>query len=308
MADPVKISDLPAIGSVQPNDILPIVDSALTQTSRCTASQIAQLGGGPPGDGTVTTGKIGNGQVTYPKIQNVTGDRVLGKTSGASGTVEEIPCTAFARSVLAAADGNAARALINDTPTFSGTMTVNGNANVNGNLSVTGSITGPVRTPDGTAAAPAYSFADDTDTGLARLSGGGSVSVVSDGVEQFRIGDDTIQTKIAGLSGLYPVGQCRTYVMFHSLFRSGYWGLNVTSVSRLGVGWYQVNFGPKLMPDTNYATVVSCAGHSTGFYGKIINVDSQYPPQTSYVRVRCVRGDVQNDFQDMDFVSVAIFR
>lgn len=58
-------------------------------------------------DNVVTTIKILNSNVTYAKIQNVTADRILGSILG--GVVEEIPITAFGRSLIDDADATAAR-------------------------------------------------------------------------------------------------------------------------------------------------------------------------------------------------------
>jgi hypothetical protein len=73
---------------------------------------------GTPADGSVTTAKIAAGAVvtagiassavTYAKIQNVSANVVLGRST-AGGVVEEIVCTAFGRSVLDDADAAAAR-------------------------------------------------------------------------------------------------------------------------------------------------------------------------------------------------------
>ena len=245
MPDPVKISDLPAISSVQPNDILPVVDAALTQTSKCTASQIAAIGGGPPGDGTVTTGKIAAGAVTYPKIQNVTGDRVLGKTSGASGTVEEIPCTAFARTLLAAADGNVARGLLNESATFTGTTTVNGNLALNGQA----------RALAGTASAPAYSFSGDTNCGIAQLGGVDTISLVTDGVERLRMTNTGMLAPIG--STMYPAYYCRGWLNWSPYWNTSTFGANnISSVTLLDTGYYKMNFTAQ-MPDDRYSVCAS---------------------------------------------------
>lgn len=57
--------------------------------------------------GTLVTGNIGDDQVTYTKIQNVSAtDRLLGRSTAGAGVVEEIPCTAAGRALLD--DANAA--------------------------------------------------------------------------------------------------------------------------------------------------------------------------------------------------------
>jgi hypothetical protein len=52
-------------------------------------------------DSGVTTDKIANGAVSYAKIQTTSAsDVLLGRSSASGGTVEEIPCTSAARSIL----------------------------------------------------------------------------------------------------------------------------------------------------------------------------------------------------------------
>lgn len=200
MADPVKISELPAITSVQPNDIIPIVDSGLTQTSKATAAQICAVGGGPPGDGMVTTPKLFNGAVTYPKIQNVTADRLLGRAAAGAGVVEEIPCTGFMRTVLAAADSTAACAAM-------GAL----------NSTVDASFTGPAKFSDGTATAPAISNIGDTNTGIFFPSAN-VIAFANDGYERFRIGEDgSLYSNFPGTSVSTEVRaayMCRAWINF----------------------------------------------------------------------------------------------
>lgn len=50
---------------------------------------------------TVGAAQIGSGAVSYAKMQDVSAtDRLLGRATSGAGVVEEIPCTAFARSLL----------------------------------------------------------------------------------------------------------------------------------------------------------------------------------------------------------------
>jgi hypothetical protein len=59
---------------------------------------------------TVSTAEIGDDQVTYAKIQNVSDtDKVLGRSTAGAGDIEEITCTAYARSLLDDANASAAR-------------------------------------------------------------------------------------------------------------------------------------------------------------------------------------------------------
>jgi hypothetical protein len=52
-------------------------------------------------DGAVTTAKIPDGAVTLAKMQTVGTDTLLGRATAATGAVEQIPCTAFGRTMLA---------------------------------------------------------------------------------------------------------------------------------------------------------------------------------------------------------------
>jgi hypothetical protein len=63
-----------------------------------------------PTDGSATTAKIVDANVTYAKIQNVSAtDRLLGRSTAGAGVVEEITCSAFGRSLIDDADAAAAR-------------------------------------------------------------------------------------------------------------------------------------------------------------------------------------------------------
>ena len=61
----------------------------------------------PPGS--IVTNMIANGAVTYPKIQNVNPNNVLGRANDGVGIVEEIPCTGVGRAVIGAANQPAAQ-------------------------------------------------------------------------------------------------------------------------------------------------------------------------------------------------------
>ncbi len=61
----------------------------------------------------ITTAKIADTNVTYAKIQNVSAtDKLLGRSTAGAGVVEEVPCTATGRSLIACADAAAVRAAI----------------------------------------------------------------------------------------------------------------------------------------------------------------------------------------------------
>ena len=68
------------------------------------------------GDMTVATNvvTIDSGAITYAKIQNISAtDKILGRSSAGAGVIEEITCTAFARSILDDADEATFKATVN---------------------------------------------------------------------------------------------------------------------------------------------------------------------------------------------------
>lgn len=180
MPESVKISELNSRQAV-PTDILPAIDSTFSQTVRVTAGDIAAIGGGPPGDGTVSTVKLANSSVTYPKIQNVVGDRLLGRNSSTTGVVEEVPCTALARSVLSQSTSAAMCAAM-------GALASTADA----------TFTGPIKFADGTAGAPSITNIGDTNTGMF-FPAENTIGFAGDGFERFRISDDgSIYTNYPG--------------------------------------------------------------------------------------------------------------
>lgn len=199
MPDSVKISELSPRQAVS-SDILPAVDSTFSQTVRVTAGQVAAIGGGPPGDTTVSTAKLINGAVTYPKIQDVAANRLLGRASSGSGTCEEIPCSAFMRNVLAQADSvNACAAM--------GTLLSTADA----------TFTGQLKLPTGSAAAPSLAHSGDADTGIF-FPFANTIGFANDGYERFRIAQDgSMYANFAGTAistELRAAFMCRAWVLF----------------------------------------------------------------------------------------------
>lgn len=196
----VKISELPVRQTALPDDIVPVVDAAETQTSTVTAAMIAAIGGGPPADSSVTTAKLANGAVTYPKIQNVTADRILGRATAGAGVVEEITCTPLARSVLAA---TTSAAMCSAMGALAST--------------VDATFSGPIKLADGTQGAPSLTNTGDTDTGLF-FPLDNAIGFATDGYERFRLGSDGTQYSnfpgTAVSTELRPQFVCRAWINF----------------------------------------------------------------------------------------------
>ena len=73
-------------------------------------SVLRRSGSGDLAFGTIVTNNIGDDQVTYAKVQDVSAtDRILGRSTAGAGIIEEIACTATGRSILDDASVGAVR-------------------------------------------------------------------------------------------------------------------------------------------------------------------------------------------------------
>ena len=204
MPEARKISELPTLTSVGPNDIVPIVDAALTQTSKVEAYKIAQLGGGPPGTNTVSTDKLQNGAVTVPKLgfsgPNLLTTRVA---AGAGAGDTEFACTAWARGLLAKPNAGEAYTYVGANPTFSG----------------------PVFVPYGSAGAPSYSFTESPTTGLFAIDD--SVAVSCGGVLRYLFSQaGNMYSVPAGGTELVPALPIRCFAVFTNAIGASTFTLN----------------------------------------------------------------------------------
>lgn len=231
-----------------------------------------------PTDGTVTTAKIVNSNVTYAKIQNVSAaDRLLGRSTAGAGVVEEITCTADARAILAAANVYAARAWV----CFDGTAS----SNLSGTYSQSGTTVTVTATAHGLVVGQQV-YADITSgTGV-------------DGLY-------TVATVPNANSFTYTAGTSLTTSGNVTLARNTIRGsANVSSVADSGVGVYRVNF-TTAMADNHYAALVTANSD-------IAAVTLAYEDGT--LNTRSTQGltiaVVNNAFTlvDRSRVSVAVFR
>jgi len=194
MADAVKITDLPAISSLTPNDIVPVVDESETQTSRATLSQIQELG---PGSNTVSDEHVRNGHIPAAKSGFTTRNKIIwsGPTDPAlvvnsvvSATPEgqspivsddteevsvdryqgqELPLTDFGAQMISARNATEGAALINAGREFTDGIFVSG----------------------GSAAYPSYSWIDDPNSGWYSDTPG-TIQYSSAGARVFQLSPD----------------------------------------------------------------------------------------------------------------------
>jgi hypothetical protein len=160
MPESVKISELPELSTVKPDDIIPVVDEFMTQTSRATAAQVCRVGGGPPGDDLVEDQHMSDGSVLPTATGFSAPDRIAVSTSGppaanpgedaqtATGASDqsnkngnysgkELICTPYMQGLFAQSDGPKARAYLDSLQSTNDAV-----------------FTGQTRFPDGTPAEP----------------------------------------------------------------------------------------------------------------------------------------------------------
>ena len=120
------------------------------------------------------------------------------------------------------------------------------------------------------------------------------------------VSDIEPQVKTAtNASGAAPIYACRAWVNFDgtgtvATRASG----NVSSVTRVGVGQFTVNFATA-MPDVNYS-LVGLAGQASSSLRNISQPFEFNPPTTTSVRVNVTSTNGTNT--DVPFVCISVFR
>jgi hypothetical protein len=179
---------------------------------------------GTPSDGTVTTSKLVDANVTYAKIQNVTAGKVLGRDTSGSGVVQELPIAVDASGNTSFVGTNI-RIRVNDGTNFINVGQWDGSTN---------RIESSGRAMLITSYAGGISFGN---------SGGTDMQLDTSANLKFNSGYGSAATAYG----------CRAWVNFNgvgtvSIRASG----NVSSITDNGVGNYRVNFTTS-MPDTSYS-------------------------------------------------------
>lgn len=204
MPEAVKISELPVMSTVQAGDILPVVDSQLTQTGRATAAQVAAIGGGPPGDNTVSTAKMQDNAVTAAKCSFTAPDKLFSRTAAGAGSGVEIACTPYARGLLAVSDGAGARGYLDALQTTNNPI-----------------FTGQVQVSVGSAEAPSIVPSSDLGTGIF-FPQPDALSVANNGVEIFRLSEaGIISIRADGETVLRPSFRCVAWANLNGFSGAG---------------------------------------------------------------------------------------
>jgi hypothetical protein len=109
--------------------------------------------------------------------------------------------------------------------------------------------------------------------------------------------------------GAAPMFACRAWVNFNgtgtvAIRASG----NVSSITDLGVGTYQVNLATAL-PDTNYAILATSGSNGTAWVTTQANANgyTSVAPASNNFRLQTPEGNFAS-MQDAPYVNVAVFR
>jgi len=214
---------------------------------------------GTPSDGTVTTAKLVDANVTYAKIQNVTAGKVLGRDTSGAGTVQELPISVDSSgnvTIPATFQTYAASAGINATKFGAGRagdwVYLDGKASPSASDGYTifgmraySSLVSSDVLVGATEFFKEGSSTDNKATYVVNLHNGTSV------VQQLRVASNGDLRFNSGYGSAATAYGCRAWVNFNgtgtvAIRASG----NVSSLTDNGVGLYVVNLTSAL-PDTN---------------------------------------------------------
>jgi len=213
----------------------------------------APLSIGVPSDGTVSTTKIADSNVTYAKIQNVTAAKVLGRNTSGSGVVQELPI---------AVDSSGNVGVGTNTPLSAAgytSLTANNTTGSIVSLQVNGTETTRLQANSG--AATLYAIGASTLLDFT-VNNAVQARITTAGLFQFNSGYGSLATAYG----------CRAWVNFNSTGTVSIYGSgNCSSITDNGVGNFTFNFATA-MPDTNYCVTTGPTQSSSNTNGGVMSV------------------------------------
>jgi hypothetical protein len=108
---------------------------------------------------------------------------------------------------------------------------------------------------------------------------------------------------LAAPPGTAPSFTCRAWVNFNGINATIRGSGNVSSITKIGTGRWNVNFATA-MPDVNYTANVT--GSDIDCAGGWVEYGTN-PPTTTSLRVYNFLSDI-NVYQDADYMAVSVFR
>jgi hypothetical protein len=166
---------------------------------------VSDVGFATPIDGSVTTVKIADANVTLAKLQNIATDNLIGRSTAGTGVPELIPCTSFARTLLD--DSNAATAqatlgLGNLATQNSNAITVTGGS-ISG-VTLSGSILSSATVTGGTVSSATITGCTITGGSISVAALTGTVAVANGGtnLSSYTAGDLIYASGATALSKL----------------------------------------------------------------------------------------------------------
>ena len=201
MPESVKITELPELTTVVPNDIIVVVDENETQTGRATLQQVKNLDSGP---NSVKEFSIATGAATASKLGFSGPDKIISRSVSGAGGGEEFPCSPYARGLLAVQNGVSARDYLDalqstDNPIFTGQVTV----------------------AAGSEEVPAIVGLGDASSGL-YFQGEQAIAFASAGITRWGVAPDgTVYTTVFGSPTMRPAYGARAWVTFNGLSAAG---------------------------------------------------------------------------------------
>lgn len=271
----------------------------------------APLSIGVPSDGTVTTAKIADSNVTYAKIQNVTAAKVLGRNTSGSGVVQELPIAVDTSGNVGIGTSSPSYKL--DVAAVSGIST-----RFATNSGTSANDAGILIQNTSSATAASRSTILYLDANGANASNGDYFYLSSDGASNAYVWNQSSGPIIFGIAaseqaritaaGLFQFNSgygssatafgCRAWVNFNGTGTVAITGSgNVSSITDGGTGLYTINF-TTAMPDTAFAAAA------------INNNDSRFVAYvsrtTSSLGVSVVNASATRF--DVDPIMVSVFR